>query len=80
MTFYTFTIYMHMHMWHAQLLSRVQLFTTQRSIAGQGQNPGWYPSVHEILQARILEWLSSSSSRDLPGGKTHVFCVSCISS
>ena len=25
-----------------------------------------FPSVHEILQARILEWVTISLSRDLP--------------
>ena len=38
------------------------------------------PSVHGILQARILEWVAISSSRgsSRPGGQTHVSCVSCI--
>ena len=37
-------------------------------------------SVHGILQARILEWVSLTSSRgsSQPRGWTHVSCVSCI--
>ena len=37
-------------------------------------------SVHEIFQARILEWVSISSSRGPSRirGWTHVSCVSCI--
>ena len=39
-------------------------------------------SVHEILQARILEWLATLSSRgsSWPRDQTHVSCVSCIAS
>ena len=37
-------------------------------------------SVHGILQARILEWVASSSSRgsSQPRDRTRVSCVSCI--
>ena len=37
-------------------------------------------SVHGILQARKLEWIAISSSRESsrPGDQTHVSCVSCI--
>ena len=42
---------------HAQLLSRVQLFATQWTIALQA------PLSMGILQARILEWVSMPSSR-----------------
>ena len=37
-------------------------------------------SVHGILQARILEWVSISSSRgsSQPKDQTHFSCVSCI--
>ena len=37
-------------------------------------------SVHEIFQARILEWVAISSSRGSSRirGRTHVSCVSCI--
>ena len=37
-------------------------------------------SVHGILQARILEWVAISSSRESswPRGWTHVSCDSCI--
>ena len=43
-----------------------------------GSPPGC--SVHGILQARILEWVTISSSRgsSRPRDRTHVFCVSCI--
>ena len=36
--------------------------------------------VHEILQARILEWVAISSSRASSQSRdqTHVSCVSCI--
>ena len=38
-------------------------------------------SVHEIFQARILEWVAISSSRgsSQPSDQTHVSCISCIS-
>ena len=32
-------------------------------------------SVHGILQARILEWVAISFSRDLPDPGTWVFCI-----
>ena len=37
-------------------------------------------SVHGISQARILEWVSISSSRESskPKDRTHVSCISCI--
>ena len=37
-------------------------------------------SVHEILQARILEWVAMPSSRGSSGpwGKTQVSLISCI--
>ena len=43
----------------------------------------WNPpgsSVHGILQARILEWVAISSSKESsqPRDQTHVSCVSCI--
>ena len=41
--------------------SRVRLFQTPRSM----NQPG--PSVHRILQARILQWVAMPSSRELPG-------------
>ena len=39
-------------------------------------------SVHGILQARILEWVATSSSRGFswPRGQTRVSCVSFIGS
>ena len=40
-----------------QSASRVQLFVTPWAVARPG------PSVHRILQARILEWIAISSSR-----------------
>ena len=37
-------------------------------------------SVHEIFQARILEWVAISYSRgsSQPGDRTCVSCISCI--
>ena len=36
-------------------------------------------SVHRILQTRILEWASSSSSRGSPNPRIqHISCISCI--
>ena len=37
-------------------------------------------SVHEIFQARILEWVAISSSRgsSRPRDQTHISCISCI--
>ena len=36
-------------------------------------------SVHGILQTRILEWVSSSSSRESPNPQIqHISCISCI--
>ena len=57
------------------LLSRficVRLFATGQSLPGS--------SVHGILQARILEWVSVPSSRgsSRPRDRTHISCVSCI--
>ena len=37
--------------------SRVQLFVTRWTVAHQA------PSIYEILQARILEWVAMPSSR-----------------
>ena len=42
-------------------LSRVRLFATPWTVCSP---PG--SSVHGILQARILEWIAISFSRDLP--------------
>ena len=38
------------------------------------------PSVHGILQARILEWVAMPSSRgsSQPRDRTHISCVSCV--
>ena len=54
------------------VLSHAQLFATPCS------SPG--PSVHEILQARILEWVANYYSRgsSWPRDRTHISCVSCI--
>ena len=37
-------------------------------------------SVHEILQARMLEWVAISFSRgsSQPRDQTRVFCISCF--
>ena len=43
-----------------QLLSRVQLFENRMECSPPGS------SVHGIFQARILEWVAVSYSRDLP--------------
>ena len=47
------------HISSVQSLSHVQLFATPSTIACQA------PLVYEISQARILEWVVISSSRDL---------------
>ena len=69
-------------------LNRVMFFGCMRTKSLQsyptlcdsmdGSPPGF--SVHEILQARILEWVSMPSSRgsSQPRDWTHVSCVSCI--
>ena len=58
-----------------QLLSCVWLFVTLWSSSPPGS------SVHEISQARILEWVAISFSRGFfPRNSTHVFCVSCLES
>ena len=38
------------------------------------------PSVYEIIQARILEWVAISSSRESspPRNQTQVSCISCL--
>ena len=40
------------------------------------------PSVHGILQARILEWVAMFSSRGScqPRDQTHILCISCSAS
>ena len=37
-------------------------------------------SIHGVLQARILEWVAISFSRESSQARdqTHIFCVSCI--
>ena len=56
--------------------SRVQLFVTPMDLS----LPGF--SVHGILQARILEWVAISFSREYsrPSDQTQVSWVSCIAS
>ena len=46
--------------------------------AMDGSPPG--PSIHKILQARVLEWVAISFSRgsSWPRDRTYVSCVSCI--
>ena len=53
--------------------SHVQLFATLWTLAHQTPAP-------EILQARILEWVSMPSSRgsSWPRDRNHVSCASCI--
>ena len=55
--------------------SSVQLFVTPWTVCSL---PGSY--VHGILQARILEWVTMSSSRDLPdpGIEPTLGYASCI--
>ena len=55
--------------------SRVWLFVTPMDCSPPG------PSVHEILQAGILEWVAMPSSRGSSWlrDRTHVSCVCCIS-
>ena len=56
-----------------QSLSCVQLFATLWTVAHQA-------SARGTLQARILEWVSNSSSSGSPQprDRTHASCVSCI--
>ena len=51
-------------------LSHVQLFATPWTVAHQA------PSVHGILQARVLEWVAMPSSRESsqPRDQTRVSC------
>ena len=58
----------------AQSLRGVQLFCNPMDCSWLGF------SVHEILQASILEWIAISSSRwsSLTRDPTHVSCISCI--
>ena len=65
------------HLWCMHVLrhfSRVQLFATPMDCTLPGS------SVHEISQARILEWVAMPSSRgsSQPRDRTHVSYVSCI--
>ena len=57
------------HIHKCQCLSRVQLFANPMDCSPPGS------SVHGILQARILEWVSMPSSRgpSRPRGQTRVF-------
>ena len=57
----------------AQLLSHVQIFCNPMDCTLLGS------SVHGIFQARILEWVTMSSSREAsqPRDRTHVSYVSC---
>ena len=59
---------------HPHLLSHVQLFCDPMDYSLPGS------SAHEILQARVLEWIAISSSRGSaqPGDRTHISWVSCI--
>ena len=56
------------------VLSRVQLFVTPWTVAP----PGY--SVHGVFQARILEWVAISSSRESshPRNQTCISFISCI--
>ena len=69
-----------LHVWHlacmhAKSLSRVWLFATLWTVCSPPDS-----SVHEILQARILEWVPMPFSRgsSWPRDRTHVSYVSCI--
>ena len=57
------------------MLSCVQIFATPWTVVHQA------PLVHGTFQARILEWVTVSSSRgsSQPRDWTHVSCVSCLS-
>ena len=59
---------------HAHLLSRVRLFATLWTVAGQAPLSMGFP------QARILEWIAMLSSREFsrPRDPTHVAYISCI--
>ena len=58
---------------HSQLLSHAWLFATLWTTVGSS-------SVHGIRQARILKWVTISSSRrsSWPRDQTHSSCISCI--
>ena len=58
----------------AQLLSHVQLFETSRTVTCQS------PLSKGFSQARILEWVAISSSRESSQSMdwAHIFSVSCI--
>ena len=62
------------HAWVLSHVSHVQLFTTLWTIAHQA------PLAMGILQARILEWvtMSSSGGSSQPRDQTRVFCGSFI--
>ena len=58
----------------AQLLSHVQIFCNPMDCTLLGS------SVHGIFQARILEWVTISSSKESPRSRnqTHISCIFCI--
>ena len=59
----------------AELLNCVQFFGTSWTVAHEA------PLSMGILQARTLEWVAMSSSRQSswPRNWTHISCISCIS-
>ena len=59
---------------NAQLLNFVQLFCDPMDCSPPGS------SVHGIFQARILKWVTISSSRESsqPRDWTRVYCISCF--
>ena len=65
---YNYTYFVRAHMCD-KLLSRVRLFATPWTACSPPGSP-----VHGNSQARILEWVASSSSRDW----NYASCISCI--
>ena len=72
--YYILWQYRIMYMCMLSLFSRVWLFVTLQTVALPG------PSVHGILQARILEWIAMPFPRgsSQPRDWTHVSYISCI--
>ena len=61
-----------LHACKLSLFSHVQLFATQWSYSFPG------PSVHGILQARILEWIAMPSSRGSSWSRGWTLCLLCL--
>ena len=66
--------------------SKMELHTENAHVCAQSYTTIWDPvdcrcsSIHGISQAKILEWVTISFSREssLPRDRTHISCVSCL--